>query len=201
MANYVKNIIVVRGSIEALQWFKLSVSMIHIPFDFSAVIPAPNPVLARNGYCPEEDKAAMDYFKGNITPEVRKHLALWNYAEGLKKLGQDLVMTKAGYGTTDPNEWKNKVWGTRTNAIDPEVVHLAHCSIYTFATAWTIPLPLYKQLAADFDHADLSVNVLFADEDKGYNCGFVTFQKGRLQVQYFKPSNRSKEYARKIWNY
>ena len=201
MANYVKNIIVVRGSIEALQWFKLSVSMIHIPFDFSAVIPAPNPVLARNGYCPEEDEAAMDFCRGFVTEEVQKYLKMGRNAAEFKEHGRILRMCNIGYGTTSPNEWRYRNWGTCTNAIGPISAHDGDYSIYTFTTAWAIPLPIYEKLAADFDHADLSVNVLFADEDRGYNCGFVTFQKGQLQVQYFEPSKRSKEYAKKIWDY
>lgn len=77
----------------------------------------------------------------------------------------------------DPNwyEWRLQNWGTKWNAYEP------FCygdDFMQFDTAWSYPEQVVRALAKavpeDWTWA-------YADEDLGYNCGWVSCVKGRLK--------------------
>ncbi|YCH23108.1 hypothetical protein M1D96_06285 [Pseudomonas sp. D1-3] len=65
-------------------------------------------------------------------------------------------------------------WGTKWNAYSQEVDPAA--GVAKFETAWSSPLPIFLQLSAA--HPDHLIEVQFADEDIGSNCGTVHFKGG-----------------------
>lgn len=65
-------------------------------------------------------------------------------------------------------------WGTKWNAYSQEVDPDA--GVAKFETAWSSPIPIFLQLSAS--HPDCLIEVQFADEDIGSNCGTVHFQAG-----------------------
>lgn len=95
-------------------------------------------------------------------------------------------------------EWANKNWGTKWNA--------CHCSCdkkskaLSFQTAWQAPLPVILKLSAMFP--SIQMNLEFADEDIGHNCGRVVFKNGDIKKIYKPEEGREAyEFTAKIWGY
>lgn len=71
-------------------------------------------------------------------------------------------------------EWCIANWGTKWNAYD---IGFGYDSI-TFNTAWNTPRPIW--LAISKHIPDVEMIIEYADEDKGRNCGVLTYQNGKL---------------------
>ena len=81
-------------------------------------------------------------------------------------------------------DFANDQWGTKWNACNQ-----APCidvDVLEFDTAWSCPQPIYKALSAK--HPDAEINVRFADEDLGSNCGTLTFRAGQLTSSDVAPN-------------
>lgn len=95
-------------------------------------------------------------------------------------------------------EWANKNWGTKWNA--------RYCSynkedktLY-FQTAWQAPLPVLRKLSAAAPGVQMDLE--FADEDIGHNCGRVVFKNGDIKEIYKPEEGREAyEFTAKIWDY
>lgn len=95
-------------------------------------------------------------------------------------------------------EWANKNWGTKLNA--------CHCSCdkkskaLSFQTAWQAPLSAICKLSAMFPSVQMDLE--FADEDIGHNCGRVVFKNGDIKEIYKPEEGREAyEFTAKIWDY
>lgn len=95
-------------------------------------------------------------------------------------------------------EWANKNWGTKWNA--------CHCSYnnedktLNFQTAWQAPVPVILKLSAAAP--GVQMNLEFADEDIGYNCGRVVFKNGDIKEVYKPEEGREAfEFSAEVWDY
>ncbi len=89
-----------------------------------------------------------------------------------KKEGLRAAMrVKDGYNSGG-YDWCIQNWGTKWNAYD---VGFSYDSIY-FCTAWSTPLPIWAELSKRFP--DLRLEVEYADEDRGNNCGRLVYVNG-----------------------
>jgi len=70
-------------------------------------------------------------------------------------------------------EWCTEHWGTKWNAYD---IGFDYNSVY-FQTAWSTPLPIWQELSKRFP--DLRLEVEYADEDRGSNCGRLAYMNGK----------------------
>jgi hypothetical protein len=87
----------------------------------------------------------------------------------------------AKYGSDNWYDWCCKNWGTKWNASAEAEPHLNAKGTrltYFFATAWSTPAPVLEKLAEKFP--DVKIKVWYADEDRGNNVGWYTFNKGVL---------------------
>lgn len=66
-------------------------------------------------------------------------------------------------------------WGTKWNAYDQAVDQEAGTA--RFDTAWSFPEPILLKVSEQFP--DATIEIRYADEDIGSNCGSVTFQGGK----------------------
>ena len=84
-------------------------------------------------------------------------------------------------------EWSITNWGTKWNAYEA-----FRCDTETFSiqTAWSCPFPIFGALSEKFPDAEIEVR--FADEDTGSNCGVLNFKGGILYDQNI-PEDSSKE--------
>jgi hypothetical protein len=72
--------------------------------------------------------------------------------------------------------WNREHWGTKWNAYSMR--RIGTTGLY-FETAWNTPEPVFHALvAADWFPQDVSLRVLYADEDMGHNLGYFEGTKG-----------------------
>lgn len=91
-----------------------------------------------------------------------------------KKEGLFAAMSvKDGYNSGG-YEWCNVNWGTKWNAYDIGFDYEA----ILFQTAWSAPRPIFAELSKRFP--GLYLEVEYADEDRGSNCGKLTYLNGEL---------------------
>ena len=112
------------------------------------------------------DAGFEDYTK-KLT-EVWDKISKDNDSDSLEHTIQYLD-NKRKYGATSWYDWACDNWGTKWNA--GSVYWSDQNDIISFDTAWSIPLPVYKELAKKFP--TVKFFVFFADEDTGSNCGIV----------------------------
>jgi hypothetical protein len=90
----------------------------------------------------------------------------------------------AKYGSDNWYDWSCRNWGTKWNAsaeAEPQINTKGTRATYFFATAWSTPAPLLEKLSEKFP--DVKIKVWYADEDRGHNVGWYTFDKGELDDQ------------------
>lgn len=127
------------------------------PFDFNALIPYPEPFKSLD----EVRNAAEEALKGLPKEEY------WPRRQELPKDGYN----QGGY------EWCRTHWGTKWNAYE---ISFQWDEVY-FQTAWSTPKPIFAELSKRFP--DLRLEVEYADEDRGNNCGKLTYKNGE-QIAY-----------------
>ncbi|NIF28374.1 hypothetical protein F3J44_18560 [Pantoea sp. Tr-811] len=70
-------------------------------------------------------------------------------------------------------DFARSAWGTKWNACEPNVDSPESAS---FETAWSFPEPIFIKLSQMFPEA--TIELAYADEDIGSNCGTVIFKGG-----------------------
>lgn len=100
------------------------------------------------------------------------------------------------FGSCDWYDWAIKNWGTKWNAYDQSKGESkTHengdvSEIIFFQTAWSTPYPVIRKLSEMFPLVDIEVK--FADEDAGSNCGVYTLFGGE-DVDKWLPDAQSKD--------
>lgn len=113
------------------------------------------------------------------------------------------------YGYTDWYEWRVNNWGTKWNACDSDSLDSLmpvrssengqYVMGYTFETAWSMPNGIYVGLSKMFP--EITLEVQYADEDMGQNCGVVVYRNGEAidSTIYEVPSKEAYEFAIDVW--
>ena len=73
-------------------------------------------------------------------------------------------------------DWARANWGTKWNSYDFKLTDEG-CK---FNTAWTHPLPILKKLSEMYPEED--IEVMYADEDIGYNLGYYKIKNGSIEI-------------------
>lgn len=71
-------------------------------------------------------------------------------------------------------DWCIEHWGTKWNAYD---IAFGYDEV-SFCTAWATPLPIWEALSRRFP--EMRIEVEYADEDRGSNCGKLVYLNGDL---------------------
>lgn len=98
-------------------------------------------------------------------------------------------------------EWHCKYWGTKWNAYDGYVKIGKSYLTVVFQTAWSMPRPIYEQLAK----LGYNFEVQYADEDYGSNCGRLIFnpeKTGFEDIVHIGADDLAspRKYAQNLWN-
>jgi hypothetical protein len=72
-------------------------------------------------------------------------------------------------------DFARSTWGTKWNACEPSI---DGPGLASFETAWSFPEPVILKLSQMFP--DATIEVTYADEDIGSNCGTVVFKGGAV---------------------
>ena len=92
-------------------------------------------------------------------------------------------------------DFQSDKWGTKWNAYSQQAGD-AGCLI--FETAWSAPLPVIAELSAQ--HRGQRIEVVYADEDIGANCGTVVYLNGECVEKNVAPRwSDSDEDTRRRW--
>lgn len=88
-------------------------------------------------------------------------------------------------GYKNPIDWARKNWGTRWKCYEFELTDDG-CK---FDTAWTHPHPVIKKLSELFPNDE--IEILYADEDIGYNLGHYKIKDNGYVKVIFDEENQS----------
>jgi hypothetical protein len=101
------------------------------------------------------------------------------------------------YGHADWYSWAIDNWGTKWNACDSRMGESrldkdtdTLTQVITFNTAWATPEPVLLALSEQYPTVQL--NVTFADEDAGFNCGSYCLFKG-AEIDLYLPEGGTKD--------
>lgn len=78
--------------------------------------------------------------------------------------------------------WSLRHWGTKWNAYESEVSgDNGDLAVVRFDTAWSHPVPIIEELSRR--NPGVTIEVLYADEDMGSNCGAYSITDGEITEQ------------------
>ncbi|VVE85563.1 DUF1281 family ferredoxin-like fold protein [Pandoraea sputorum] len=86
-------------------------------------------------------------------------------------------------------------WGTKCNAVESSVDLAA--GIATFETAWTYPTPVFYALSKRFPSD--RIDIQFADEDVGSNCGMFALLDGEVIESDIAPAWDEQDDEQKVF--
>ena len=142
-------------------------------FDFQQIIPMPDSLNVTAG---SDEKFAIScaksFKKGNMEPTKEYEESTWQkkhktFQEWVE-LGLQYLDNMKKYGAYDWYDWRCWHWGTKWNSCDATWYG---DNMVAFDTDWSTPLPIYQKLAKLFP--DVEIDVDYADEDLGNNCGTI----------------------------
>lgn len=195
MPNHVTNILTFNGSAKDVEDLRNAIKGIDSDgeeqaIDFSKIIPMPPELMITSGSLVDygiavilfrergDDsklKPVLDYpwvKAENITnaEQLANHLVENNKADLIQ--GKQALENLDTHGFKDWYTWSIANWGTKWNAYSISEVD----DSIMFDTAWSTPLPIIEELSSMFPN--VKINLEFADEDFGHNCGQVVFLDG-----------------------
>jgi hypothetical protein len=99
-------------------------------------------------------------------------------------------------------EWRIQHWDTKWNAYDGYTVIKKSYVQFVFSTAWSAPAAIYSKLAKIFP--DLVMELKWADEDFGHNCGKAEYNPERTGfidwcVTHEEDLPNPEEFAERVW--
>lgn len=102
------------------------------------------------------------------------------------------------YGERNWYDWSIKNWGTKWNAYDQNGAYEGKNFVeYVFSTAWSCPLPIYRELAKKYNF-----EVKYADEDIGCNCGRIKANNGKIILHKTADDYKdSRAFANRVWGW
>ena len=208
MPNWVLNKVHFIGNKKDIEKLKKLVVSDKCGFDFNRIIPMPEDLRLDHG---SSDSISMAFAEVK-----RKHGKNWKSSAEFRKLiekyhetswlisahtydewaeiGERYLTNKQKYGYTTWYDWCCDKWGTKWNACDE---HWEGNDLQ-FSTAWSMPEPVFEKLAELFP--GVTIEVSFADEDLGNNCGQALYNEdepGNNVVEYID----TLEFACDVWGY
>lgn len=135
--------------------------------DFEKIIPMPKELAIESGS--RLDKG-MEFIDNHVLS-----VELINSLSGEEKeclnLGFKGLYNERHYGFKDWYDWCRAKWGTKWNSHDCDFCG----DEFYISTAWSCPVPIFQKLS-ELLHKE--IEIVYADEDSGYNTGEYTFENG-----------------------
>ena len=201
MPNHIQNIVTIKGNKEevakcAEKIFKDGV------FSFKNIIPRPSELDIESSSTQSDGITLIngtEEEKERIISKMKrwanKNKTLEDFIEEAKNLGHIALENQKKYGFTDWYGWDIENWGTKWDAYKVDYNVTENAINLNFQTAWATPYPIFEALTKVFP--SLTINVYFADEDLGCNCGEYGFEGGEA----FKFDKGDLAFACEIWGY
>ena len=136
--------------------------------------------------------------KTTLTPEEMERMTRFMSLDGLISIGLKALENLKKYGATSWYHWACENWGTNWNSYD----NYSDGNLIAFNTAWSAPHPVIEKIAEMFPSVEIIHR--WADEDRGRNCGKMTYKNGRC-VKGFTDKDMFMDdavtYAEAIWGH
>ena len=95
-------------------------------------------------------------------------------------------------------EWRIDHWGTKWGAYDRHTVIGKSFIQFVFSTAWNLAYPVIQKLAL----MGYDIEVRYADEDYGVNCGKLTYTSEQGWTHWDEHELKDSErFAREVWKH
>jgi hypothetical protein len=114
--------------------------------------------------------------------------------EEFKKFVEQVKYNLDNYGCPTWYDWCIKNWGTKWDTYDGGSNDCNSCNFYT---AWSTPFPAMVALSKMLP--DCEVEVEYADEDYGSNCGRYTLKNGEIKSSYLPDGEEALAFALDVW--
>ena len=178
MPNYVKNNVLISGDKETIKKVAKALRK-GGNFSFNNFIPMPKSLSIESSSAVDDAIDAIKKGRKAIA-EFKKKEEEWGEGRGDKyiKLGHTALKNIEKYGAKDWYDWCRLNWGTKWDACDTSIMIRNECISITFDTAWNAPYPIYAAIARKFP--TISIEVEYADEDLGNNCGTISYEDGEF---------------------
>mgnify|MGYP002523298255 CR=1 FL=1 len=202
MPNHIQNIVTIKGEKEDIK--KCAETIFKDgKFSFNNIIPKPTELDIESSSTQQDGIILIngtDAEKEKIISRMKERLDDDSFNKWLAKakdLGQKALDNKAKYGSTDWYHWCIGNWGTKWDAYEVLYdVYDDRIELF-FQTAWNAPYPIFDELSAMFP--TLEINVKYADEDLGNNCGESLYYDG--EEVYYDERTDDLKFACEVWNY
>jgi len=148
--------------------------------DFNNILPMPEEL---RGTCSPPRRISEDEYKKEVA-KFSKDPENQIFRPGITKKMYDDYMKR--FGAADWYKWACNNWGTKWNAYDQSYEGMnetnSGCVEATiiFDTAWSTPIPVIEKLSEMFP--DIHIELKWADEDWGNNCGRAMFCDGTAEI-------------------
>ena len=135
-------------------------------------------------------------FYGNYYNKLLKNIDNYKDYKGLgiknlEDLGNTYINNIIEYGFDTWYDWACENWGTKWGACHTYYVDENNIE---FDCAWSVPYNILKEISRKYQ---TKVEVDFADEDIGNNCGRIVFRNGK-EIDY---SVGNRDFAYEVWDY
>ena len=168
MPNWVTNKLTIIGDDKLVQKILTDVKSDEFEFDFNKIVP--QPIELEGTTAPTRIISDTEYAT--------------NPDKGITQTMSDELIQKFGYDNW--YDWRYAHWGTKWNA---DEIFISDNEV-EFNTAWSNPLPIFVALSSKY--ADVEFDIMYADEDFGYNVGKYTLRGGEMYSMSI-PEGGSKE--------
>ena len=148
-------------------------------------------------YSPEDNTYKMDF--DLIIPEPR-------FKQDCPK---DCIRTSCSYIQEDETRpwfdwyaWHNSYWGVKWNACDAYCEQSSTWIKIIFSTPWSFPTPIAEKVIELAKAEGLDLDLRYADEDLGSNCGRITYCSHTDEINKYYNTDLSSDtvkWAERLW--
>ena len=186
MPNYVIHNVKINGSVETISKVKQQIINTKneigedVPFSFQSIIPRP---ASLNIPASTDVDYGISYIQGDVTKKEEIECLFNTFHNGENRFKECIRLAKIAldnikkYGYKNWYDWNRANWGTKWDAYEPYVNAMTDEIFLSFMTAWSTPEPIFRKLAEQYP--DLLIEIEYADEDLGYNCGSYSYVDGK----------------------
>lgn len=187
MPNWIATTLHIKGTTEQVATLRKFVASDGLPFDFNKIIPMPETFKkydttnhANGAQLRLGEHVSYDKDSPIVTPEL-----IEEYKAATREQAEK-------YGVVGWYDWRRRYWGTKWKAVDVTLNEATDSDelVYTFDTAWSFAEPVVRALSEIFP--DVTIEFVYADEDRGYNTGRGIAQGGEF-TEFVMPDGGSDE--------
>ena len=187
MPNHITNIVTFKGDGERVKALRAFIAGKddrgeELIIDFGSIVPMPEELNIRCG-CEASIAEGQKYFVEESDPRVDRAV-LSQCRKNVKK-----------YGAATWRTWNIKHWGTKWNAYSQREIEF---NTIEFDTAGSTPVKVLEALLKKFP--DVTLEVQYASEDIGHDCGIYKLKDGGgiVSDHWIPKGKTAKDFALKI---